>query len=107
MKDIMTQESITLIPLRAGLACLMRSRSSYYAALSPSSKHYDPDMPRTVAVGSAPNSPRAFLAHELSEYVEKLVARSRTSGDHEDASKAHARKLVSARKSRRAANQGE
>lgn len=78
----MTQKAITLIPFRDGLAGIMRSRSSYYASLDPKSTSYDPDLPRTIPVGNAANSPRAFLAHEIDEYLSKLVARARGSREH-------------------------
>ena len=101
----MTQE-ITLVPFRDGLAKLLKCKSGYHAALNPDSPTYDPLLPRTVPIGSAPNSPRAFLEHELREYIQKLVTRARSSSERDSTSKA-ARNLVAARKSRRSALQGE
>lgn len=103
----MNQQAIVLISLREGLSRLLRGKSAYYDAIRPESPRHDPDLPLTVAVGSAPNSPRAFIAAEVDAYLEKLVIRARASKGAAAKSQAHARKLVSARKSRRAANQGE
>lgn len=103
----MNQQAIVLIPLREGLSRLLRGKSAYYDAIRPESPRHDPDLPLTVAVGSAPNSPRAFIAAEVDAYLEKVVCRARASVDVKAKAEAHARKLVSAHKSRRAANQGE
>ncbi len=102
----MSQQPIVLIPLREGLNRLLRCKSSYYEAIRPESPRHDPDLPLTVAVGSAPNSPRAFVEVEIDEYLGKLVARARASGDHA-VSTAHAKRLVAARQSRRASTKGE
>jgi hypothetical protein len=99
---------INFVPFREGLARLRRSKSSYYTALRPECPNYDHDMPRTVPLGTAPNSPRAFVEHELNEYLEKFVARARLAeAARAQASCAHARKLVTARRTRHEASQGE
>jgi len=100
---------INLIPLRDGLARLLRSKSTYYSAINPTSANYDPDLPRTIAMGSAPNAPRAFVECELQSYIEKLVARARNAegqAAQAQAAQAHAQKLVTARRTRRAASEG-
>lgn len=104
----MSQQPIVLIPLREGLSRLMRGKSSYYSSIKPGSLNYDPDLPLTVAVGSAPNSPRAFIQEEIDAYLEKAVARSRRASDaHATVAAGHAAKLVAARKARRTASHGE
>lgn len=104
----MTQKPIVLIPLREGLNRLLRCKSSYYEAIRPESPRHDPDLPLTVAVGSAPNSPRAFIQEEIDAYLEKAVARSRRASDaHATVAAGHAAKLVAARKARRTASHGE
>lgn len=105
----MSHQEIVLIPLRNGLLSLMRSKSSYYDAIRPNSPSFDPDLPRTIPMGSAPNSPRAFIESEIDEYLRKLVARARDAegqATQAQAAQAHAHKLVTARRARRAA-QGE
>lgn len=102
----MSQQPIVLISLREGLNRLLRGKSNYYESIRPESPRHDPDLPLTVAVGSAPNSPRAFVEAEINEYLGKLVARARASGDHAEGT-AHAKRLVAARQSRRTSTKGE
>jgi len=98
------KDNIVLILKAAGLKRLLKSNTAYTAATNPNSSTFDPDLPRTVALGSAPNSPKAFLQHEIDAYLEKVVARSRSTTLHAETCTAHAKRLVAARQSRRAAN---
>lgn len=107
----MTQKEITVPPLTLfaeGLKKhLLIGKTKYHACINPDSPSFDPDMPRTIPLGNSPNSPRAFLTHELAAYIELLVTRARGSTSYLEAGTAHAAKLVAARQSRRAAHQGE
>lgn len=98
------KESLVFILQAAGLKRLLKSKTAYLAAINPDSPTFDPDLPRTVALGSAPNSPKAFLQHEIDAYLKKVVARARASTLHAETCTAHAKRLVAARQSRRTAN---
>lgn len=98
---------INLTILRDGLARLHRSKSAYYAGIRPDSPSFDPDLPKTIPMGSAPNSPRAFVESEIDAYLQKLVSRARDAegqATRAQVAQAHAHKLVTARRTRRSAS---
>ena len=101
----------TLIPFADGLCHMCIGRTKFYAMTNPSSPSFDPDLPATIPVGSAPNSPRVFVESEIDAYIDKLInrARSESAGQarQSQASAALARKMVDARQSRRTAPRAE
>lgn len=110
MKETMMNKH-TLIPFADGLCHMCIGRTKFYAMTDPSSPSYDPDVPGTIPVGTAPNSPRVFVEAELYGYINKLIDRARSDSagraKQSQASAALARKMVDARQSRRTAPRAE
>lgn len=53
------------------------SRSTIYARLDPKSRHYDPDFPTPIKLGT---TSIAFVESEVQEYIAKRIAASRMEG---------------------------
>lgn len=101
----------TLIAFADGLRILCLGRTKYYTLANPSSRNFDPDVPGTIPVGTAPNSPRVFVESEIDAYIDKLIDRARSDSAGQarqsQASAALARKMVAARQSRRTTPRAE
>jgi hypothetical protein len=101
----------TLISFLDGLRRLHVGKTKYYTLTTPSSPSFDPDVPGTIPVGTAPNSPRVFVEAELDDYINKLIDRARSDSAGQarqsQASAALARKMVAARQSRRTTPRAE
>ena len=96
-----------LISKREGLKRLCTSNSSYHEHTNPESPTYDRDLPLTVPLGAARNSPVAFVEEEIEAYLAKLVERARSPVGEIAACgrKKKAQDLIAARKLRNACGQ--
>jgi len=54
------------------------SRSTIYARLDPKSRHYDPDFPKPIKLGS---TSIAFIESEVQEYIAHRIASSRKTAE--------------------------
>lgn len=89
----MSKASHSITPFREGLAQLCMGRSTYHVRVKT-----DPDLPRTIPLGDAPNSPAAFITEELDAYIARLIEAGRARRDATaDARAGRAKKMVAAR----------